>query len=353
MRAFVVTGPGRYAVEEVPDPAPSEGQVVVDVERVGVCGTDAEFFSGEMAYLHQGHAAYPLRLGHEWCGTISAVGPGVSPALVGTRTTGDTMLGCGHCRRCLSGRQHLCDDRYEIGIRGGWPGALASQLVVPASSLHALPSSVDSVAGALVEPGGNALRAVRGAALSKGSRVLVLGPGTIGLLCALFAQAAGAAVQLAGVTPGSLAFARSLEFDTVSLADGSAAPADAGLPAGADSPPAGPFDAVIDASNGASSPALAVDLVEPGGRVVFIGLSGAPSLVDSRDLALKDVTAVGVLSASGGLAGAIEAYASGVVDPRPLVAATVSLDGVGPVLAGSRPAGAGPGPKLHVDPRLP
>ena len=85
--------------------------------------------------------------------------------------------------------------------------------------------------------------------------------------------------------------------------------------------------------------------------MVYVGLAGTPSLIDTRTLVLKDVTAVGILSASPGLDGTIEHYASGSVDPRPLVAATVRLDEVGDVLRGSRPAGSGPGPKIHVDPR--
>ena len=109
---------------------------------------------------------------------------------------------------------------------------------------------------------------------------------------------------------------------------------------------------MIDASTGAALPAFAVDLVEPGRRVVFIGLSETPSLVDSRALVFKDVTAVGILSASAGLAETIALYATGEVDPRPLVAATVGLDQAGEVLAGRRPAGAGPGPKILVDPHL-
>ncbi|NQW73848.1 MAG: alcohol dehydrogenase, partial [Actinobacteria bacterium] len=119
-----------------------------------------------------------------------------------------------------------------------------------------------------------------------------------------------------------------------------------------DSLPRLAFDAVIDASNAPSLPALAVDLVEPGKRVVFVGLAGSHSHVDSRRLALKDVTAVGVLSASPGMAGTIERFASGAVDPRPLVSATVGLDGVAAVLAGDRPVGASLGPKTLVDPRI-
>ena len=85
--------------------------------------------------------------------------------------------------------------------------------------------------------------------------------------------------------------------------------------------------------------------------MVYIGLSGTPSAVDTRDIVLKDVTAVGILGASAGLGDAVHAYASGSVDPRPLVAATVGLDEVADVLAGNRPGDAGPGPKILVDPR--
>jgi threonine dehydrogenase-like Zn-dependent dehydrogenase len=336
MRAFVLTGPRRYAVQDVPAPRPVAGEAVVAVERAGVCGTDVEFFTGEMAYLHQGHAAYPMRLGHEWAGTVAEVGEGVDPGWAGRRVTGDTMLGDGTCRRCLRGAQHVCQNRREVGIRG-CPGALAEQLVVPASSLYALPGAVDPALGALVEPGGNALRAAEAAAVGPGDRALVLGPGTIGLLVAMFLRAAGAEVHLMGRSDDPLTFARSLGF------------ADAWT---ADTLPRLPFDAVVDASNAVQLPALALDLVEPAGRVVYIGLAGEPSRIDTRILALEDVTAVGVLSASPGLARTIDAFAAGVVDPRPLVAATVGLSDVAGVLAGERPAGAGPGPKIHVDPRL-
>ncbi|MFC6092599.1 MULTISPECIES: zinc-dependent alcohol dehydrogenase [Saccharothrix] len=336
MRAFVLTGPGEFEVRDVPVPVAVPGEVVVDVERVGVCGTDVEFFTGEMAYLHEGHSSYPLRPGHEWAGRVSALGDGVDPAWLGRRVMGDTMIGDGSCRRCRRGHRHVCERRQEVGIRDGRPGALAERLAVPASSLHALPDAVDPVLGALVEPGGNALRAARAAAAGPGDRALVLGPGTIGLLVAMFLRAAGAEVHLMGVTPDSLAFARSLGFaHTWTEHD----------------LPDLPFDAVVDASNARHLPALALDVVEPAGRLVYIGLAGAPSSVDTRTLALKDVTAVGVLSASPGLAATIDAYATGAVDPRPLVAATVGLDQVGAVLAGRRPAGAGPGPKVHVDPR--
>lgn len=336
MRAFVVTAPGESGVQDLPEPVAGPGQVVVEIARVGVCGTDMEFFGGDMAYLHTGHAAYPMRLGHEWCGTVVDAAPDVDRSWLDRRVTGDTMLGCGSCARCLAGRQHVCEQRDELGIRGGFAGALAERMAVPASSLHALPDAVDDVAGALVEPGGNALRAVWASGVVAGERLLVLGPGTIGLLAAMLARALGAEVHLAGRSPRSRKFAAGLGFPVWTV----------------DDLPDLPWDGVVDATNAAGMPALAVDLVEPGRRVAYIGLSTTPSLIDSRDLLLKDVTAAGILSGSPGLASTIEQYASGAVDPSPIVAATVGLGQVSDILAGRRPVGAGGGPKFHVDPRL-
>jgi threonine dehydrogenase-like Zn-dependent dehydrogenase len=328
MRAFVITGPEQGGIQEVDEPIAKDGEVVVQVERAGVCGTDLEIWSGEMSYLHTGQAEFPIRIGHEWCGRVTALGPGADPDWLGRRVTGDTMLGCGHCQRCLSGRQHLCADRFEIGVRHGWPGALAERLPVPEKALLPLPDAVDAALGALVEPGGNALRAVRAAELAPGERLLILGPGTIGLLAALIARAQGAEVHLLGQ---NVDFARSLGLTAWTAAD----------------LPTRRWDAVIDASNAATLPGLAADLVEPGRRIVFIGLSAQPSLVDSRTLVLKDVTATGILSASGGLAGTIALYASGAVDPRPLIGATVDLARAGEVLSGALRTAA---PKIHVTP---
>jgi threonine dehydrogenase-like Zn-dependent dehydrogenase len=337
VRAFVLTGPRSCEVRDVPAPSPEPGEVVVDVERVGVCGTDVEFYEGTMAYLHDGHAHFPMRLGHEWSGVVTGIGEGVDSSWLARRVTGDTMLGDGTCRRCERGQHHVCEHRQEVGIRGDRPGALAEKLAVPAASLHILPDNVDAVLGALVEPGGNALRAARAAAVGPGDRALVLGPGTIGLLVALFLRAAGVEVHLLGPPGQSQPFAAKLGL-TRTWTEATI--------------PDVPFDAVVDASNAKHLPALALDLVEPAGRVVYIGLAGEPSTIDTRRLALGDVTAVGILSASPGLAETIASYAGGLIDPRPLVGDTVGLDDVGEILAGHRREDAGQGPKIHVDPRV-
>jgi 2-desacetyl-2-hydroxyethyl bacteriochlorophyllide A dehydrogenase len=332
MRALVITGPRSARVEEVEAPLAGPGQVVVDVRRAGICGTDVELFTGQLAYFAQGKTGFPLRPGHEWCGVVSALGAGADPGWLGVRVTGDTMLGCGYCPRCRAGHGHVCADRHEVGIMG-WAGALAEQVVVPASSLYRLPGAIDDRAGALVEPGGNAWRAASAAQAGPGQRILVCGPGTIGLLTTAFATAAGAEVHI-------LALDRSREELASSFA--------AAAYWTADDPPRVTYHAVIDCTDDHRMPATALTLAEPAGRLVYIGISGAPSPIDSRDLVLGDMTAVGILGASAGLAPAIEHYAAGRVDPSGIVQVTVGLDEAAEALAGQLSAGTGT--KIHIDP---
>jgi 2-desacetyl-2-hydroxyethyl bacteriochlorophyllide A dehydrogenase len=334
MRALVIDGPGSASVHEVPVPVPGAGQVVVDVRRAGICGTDGELFTGELPYFAQGKSRFPLRPGHEWCGVVSAIGEGVDGAWRDARVTGDTMLGCGRCRRCRAGQGHVCADREEIGITA-WPGALAEKVLVPVTSLYRLPGTVDDRAGALVEPGGNSYRAVAAAHAGPGARILVCGPGTIGLLAVAFARAAGADVHV-------------LALDDIRR--DLAARFGAGRYWTTEDPPPGTYDAVIDCTSDHTVPASALALTEPAGRVVYIGVSARPSRIDTRDLVLSDVTAVGILGASAGLAAAIEHYADGRVDARDLAAVTIGLDRAADVLAGRVDPGAGT--KIHVDPRL-
>jgi threonine dehydrogenase-like Zn-dependent dehydrogenase len=335
MKAFVITSPQVGSVIEVPEPQVGEHDLLVEIERVGICGTDVEFFNGDMAYLASGHAKYPLQLGHEWCGRVIEIGSKVAPHWRGKFITGDTMLGCQQCDRCTTGYQHLCHDRDEVGIRNGYPGALARRLIIPEFAAHELPDDLDPALGAMVEPTGNALRSVDATKLKAGERLLIFGPGTIGLLCALIAKSRGIEVHLVGVEEKSLTFARQFGFAGVHHIDAI---------------PQIPIHAVIDATYNNEIPALALELLEPGRTVVYIGIAGIPSMIDSRTLVLKDLTAVGILSGSPGNAGAIKLLSTGAIDPRPLIASVVSLEESAEVLAGKRPGAIGDGPKIHIKP---
>ena len=335
MRALVVHGPHDARVDDVPVPEPAAGELLVRVDRAGICGTDVELFTGEMAYYARGRTHHPLRLGHEWTGTVVAVGSASEGLWLGRRVIGDTMLGCGACADCRGGRQHVCADRREVGVTDGWPGTLAEYALIPTRFAHYVPDAVSTTAAALVEPGANALRAVRAAVVDQRSRLLILGDGTIGLLATLFAVDAGAEVTVCGLRPDRLALADRLGArHTVGVS------ALAGMTAGT-------YDAVLDATSDPTAPATALALVRPGGRLALIGLSGEPSLIDTRDLVLADVTAVGILSASPALADTLRAYAGGL-DPTPIVGETVGLDEVPARLSGH--GSVGPGPKTLVDP---
>lgn len=334
MRAFVITGPNEGSVQEVPEPEAGPGQVVVEVVCAGVCGTDVEFFTGMMPYLHDGQASYPIRIGHEWCGRVAVLGEGVDPSWVGASVTGDTMLGCGRCDRCRSGRHHVCEERHEVGVRRGWHGALAERLLVPASALKRLPDDMAPTTAALVEPGGSAVRAIEAAGVGSGSTLCVWGGGTLGLLALQFALAGGVVVDIVDPRPTSRALA-------IELGARQALSPDGFVGAG--------YDAVIDMSVGPEVPSIAVEQVEPAGRVVLVGLAPSPSMLDTRRAVLRDVTLIGILAATAGLERAIELLAGGRIRVEPLVAATVGLDEVADVLGGlvASPSGA---PKFLVDP---
>lgn len=335
MKAFVVTAPMTFELQDVAPPIAETGEVIVNVNRVGVCGTDVEFFNGSMPYLHDGQAKYPMRLGHEWTGTVISVGAGTDAKLIGRRFIGDVMLGCGNCKRCKTGRQHTCANRFEVGIRNGWSGALAEQLAIPARFLHEIPDSFDDTIGALVEPGANAWRVADAAQAAPGKQILIWGTGTIGLLTAQFCIAMGATVHMVGKDPVTIKLA--LEVGAASAGE-SVIEIDGG------------YDVVIDATFDRGVPAKLVDLVEPGGRIVLIGVDNNSALIDSRKLVFKDITMVGILSGSPGLPHSIEFIKSGRIDPRIIVGATVGLGEVGEVFLGKRPKGAGTGPKILVDP---
>jgi threonine dehydrogenase-like Zn-dependent dehydrogenase len=165
--------------------------------------------------------------------------------------------------------------------------------------------------------------------------MLVCGPGTIGLLAVAFARAAGADVDV-------LALDASRRELAVTFG--------AGRHWTADDPPPDQYDAVIDCTGDHRVPSAALALAEPAGRVVYIGVAPAPSPVDSRDIVLNDLTVVGILGASAGLASAIEHYADGRVRPGAVAEVVVGLDRAADALAGEiDPA---PGVKVHIDPRL-
>ncbi len=274
MKALVYTAPDEVTYRDEPAPAAADGEVVLRIEAVGICGSDMHAYHG-----HDPRRVPPLILGHEFCGTI-VEGPGR-----GRRTTGNPLITCGTCEFCVQGRDNLCANRTMVGMTRA--GAYAELMSIPARSLIEVPQDMAPVKVALVEPAATALHAlnlVMRAALRPlpECAVLVIGGGAVGMLTALLARSYG-------VRRLSVAETNPLRRASVERAVGCATfdPRAGGGPA------EGAIDVVVDAVGAKATRAAAFAAVKPGGVIMHIGLQDWGSEIDMRKLTLAEITLIG------------------------------------------------------------
>lgn len=177
------TGP-EYAIKQVDMPKPKEGEVLIKVKAVGICGTDGPILKGVRP------VPLPLIPGHEFAGDVVEVGNGVKDFKVGDRVTPAIVIGCGHCYYCRKGLETLCDDILETGIHVD--GAFAEYVTVPAKVVHKLPDEMTYEEAASIDPIASAYRPVKKANIGSEDIVLIYGPGPIGLYTVQLAKAEGA-----------------------------------------------------------------------------------------------------------------------------------------------------------------
>jgi threonine dehydrogenase-like Zn-dependent dehydrogenase len=263
----------------------------------------------------EGYVRYPVVPGHEWSGTVEAVGPGADPALVGRKVVGEGFRACLVCDRCREGATSLCSGGYdETGFTR--PGAFADALVLPARLLHVLDDGADLRSAALLEPAAVVAAAVLAGGPRSGERVAVVGAGTLGLL----------AVQLlAAVSPAELLVVdprvRRAEQALSMGATGVCAPPDAGKLRGR-------YDLVVET---AGAPTTAHDsclLARRGGRVVLTGLPGPGALgIDPVHLSVSQLTVRSVFGAPpAAWAHAVRAFGAGLLAPAPLITHELPLE---------------------------
>jgi threonine dehydrogenase-like Zn-dependent dehydrogenase len=278
MKAIVWQGPERMAIEERPEPPdPAPGDVILRPEAVGICGSEIEGYLG-----HMGNRTPPLVMGHEFAGTVIAAGAGAEE-WVGRRVAVNPIESCGECRLCRSGNENICPQRTLIGIHSS--GAFADLVRAPAANARELPEGVSSRVGALVEPLANGVHAVRlGLAGYEVEQAVVLGAGTIGLVTLQAARLAGIPwVGVLELQEGRRAQAQALGADAVFGDAGEAAAALGGLGA----------DLVLDAVGAQATRAVALELVRPGGRVVYVGLAADDTTLGFHDVVRRQVTLQG------------------------------------------------------------
>ncbi|MFE3514069.1 zinc-binding dehydrogenase [Streptomyces sp. NPDC059166] len=304
-RSLTVERPGSHRLTEGPLPEPGPGEVRVRVAAAGICMSDREVYDGrrDPAYVR-----YPVVPGHEWSGTVDAVGEGVDPALTGRRTVAEGFRACGRCERCRCGETSLCSAGYdETGFTR--PGAFADHLVVPARLLHPLAGDADLRAAALLEPAAVVAAAVRAGAPEPGERIAVLGAGTLGLL-AVQLLAAVSPAELTVVDPRKDRALLALDFGAGEVRT----PGEAGEVRGR-------YDLVVETAGAPSTAADACLLARRGGRVVLTGMfaPGATG-IDPVHLSLSQLTVRSVFGApSSAWSYAVRAFTAGLLDPAPLI----------------------------------
>ena len=306
-------GPGNMEVREVAEPVPGPGEVLVEVEAAGICGSDLHVYEDAIAIPIR----VPVVVGHEFSGVVAAVGEGVGAVAPGMRVTAlPSVRICGECRYCRRGAINLCLGRESMGY---WhDGSFAPLCVAPERCIRELPANVGFRAAALSEPLACAVHAVSELTrVSAGDLVAVVGPGSIGLLCLQVALAEGGRVVVFGRRQdrGRLELALRLGAERVVMVeeeDAEAVVAELSGGYGA--------DVVLECTGHPSGAALALKLVRKQGKYTQVGLFGAPVEFDLEAVAVRELRFTGSFGQQPtSWSRALELMRSGKVDTGALI----------------------------------
>jgi 2-desacetyl-2-hydroxyethyl bacteriochlorophyllide A dehydrogenase len=313
MRALQVTEARGLAEAELPDPKPGPGEVAIEVAYCGICGSDLHMLPS---------AAIPpgTVMGHEFSGTVAALGEGVRGLEPGQRVCVLPMDPCGECIACRDGNGHLC---LQAAVRGhglgGRAGAFAERVTAPARNVFALPDELSDQHGALVEPLAVAVHAVGLGAAEPSDPVVVLGAGPIGVMTALALRASGYQ-SLVVVEPGERRRRRVEDF-------GLAAAGLEGVHTAAIEALAGELPvAVFECAGHPSALGLALELVRPAGTVLAMGVLEEPVPINQLLLIIKEARIQGSMAyGPSDFERSIELIASGAIPADELVTEVAPL----------------------------
>lgn len=309
MPAAVLKGPGRLEVEEVPVPAVGADDVLVAIDLCGICGSDLHM-------VLEGWGAPGSWQGHEWTGTVAAVGDAVTRWRAGDVVVGGPTVRCGTCAMCAAGRPSLCVERDTPGI-GLEQGAFATYKVSPAKELLPMPAGLDHRSAALAEPLTVALHGIHQGRAQPGQRVLVLGAGPIGAL--------------------SIAALRALAVNDVSCAEPSESrqelaaavgatsvvhPTDLVVPSIAEPGVVveGAVDLVLECSGKAKAMEAGLAQLVRGGTLVLVGAGIEPPRFDPNRILLNELVITGAFTYDhDGFERALDLLASGALPVESLL----------------------------------
>jgi threonine dehydrogenase-like Zn-dependent dehydrogenase len=293
VRALVYTEERTLDVLDVDTPAPAEDEVLIEVERAGICGSDVQGVA-----TRSPRRMPPLIMGHELVGRVVAAGPGAGSVageavdarpkdrlafgapggdgLVGRRVAVNPQVPCGTCLSCRSGSENVCRDRELVG--GTRPGGFGELVAVPVRCVHVVEEGLDADVAVLAEPVATCIHALRLSPLAFPGTVVVLGAGTIGMLACIVARLHGAGrIVVSETSDERRAWAAPLADAVVEPGE-----VEAAVPDGA--------ELVVDAVGADSTRAASVALLRPGGCALWLGMHDAEATIPAFDLVVREQT---------------------------------------------------------------
>ncbi|MGA9285622.1 MAG: alcohol dehydrogenase catalytic domain-containing protein [Solirubrobacteraceae bacterium] len=323
MRAVTFQEPGKVLVAEVPEPEIAEpGDAVVQIEATGVCGSDLHIYHGRVQ-IEPG-----FTIGHEYVGTVLAVGGAVQSVAVGDRVLGCFQTACGHCYFCRRGWFHKCDSSRTFGhgaALGSLQGTQAERALIPAADLvlRKVPAGMsDEVALFAGDVMGTGFHAVVDSGLRPGDAAAVLGLGPVGLCAVQAARACGASKVIAiDTVPERLAMAESFGAEAVHLSEGDPRAVVREVTE------ARGVDVCIDAVGDPRAFDLALRLTRKCGTVQAVGVYAERAEVHMGLLWIKSLhVCAGHANVLAHVDRVLAMMSSGLLDPAPLVTHHMSLD---------------------------
>ncbi|MGY5854370.1 MAG: alcohol dehydrogenase catalytic domain-containing protein [Candidatus Thorarchaeota archaeon] len=314
-------GPGNLELREVEKPTPTKNQVLVEVTAAGLCGTDLHIKHD------QTHYTPPVILGHEYSGTVVAVGEDVRNIKEGDLVTSPATAYCGQCYQCKTGHMNRCtaEDRRVLGVARA-NGAFAKFLVAPEYIIHKIPKGVSMEEAALAEPVACVVHGVMETTpITAGDTVVIQGPGTMGLLTVQVARAMGASkVIITGVTAdrSRLEVAKKLGAD---LAINVQETSDVLEIVKTETDGLG-ADVVIEASGAGPARAQSLEFVKVAGHVGLVGVQGKDTTLPLDKVLEKELTMTGFWGTlPSSWVTTLRLLSSGLVDVKPLITHRIGL----------------------------
>jgi L-iditol 2-dehydrogenase len=319
MKALLLSKYNQLEMTDFPVPTPGSGEVLVRVAACGICGSDVHGYDGA-----SGRRIPPIVMGHEAAGTIAGLGGDIVNLAENERVTFDSTISCGACEFCKRGELNLCNQREVIGVSCGdyrRAGAFAEFVVVPSRIVYRLPPSISFPEAALLEAVAVAVHAVSLAESVAKRTALVIGAGTIGLLCLQALRVAGCSrIFVADIDPSRLGLTKEFGATTVLSPKLEFAKQVSHFTGGEG------VDLVVEAVGRNETVSTAIDAVRKGGTVILVGNIAAEVALPLQRVVTRQIRLQGSCASAGEYPRAIELMANGAINVKPLITAVAPLE---------------------------